>query len=304
MDEIRRAVLRGIALNRTPGFHFAGNFLGMELLEAGSRTRVAMAPAPHNVDRGGIVPMVAVAMAADIALAASIRAQLEPAARLATVSMHVQFDGHVPRGTLEARGEFAGFVEGAAARQGVARVTLEAGGRAFGFGHGAFMALDAPAGMTMHPVQERRSHEVALPQEGELDAAERAILERATRLLAEPSERSFVARFLGADHAGQTESGAHCRMENGIHVGNRVGHAQGGVLLAFAADAAAVSLGPQWQLAAIAAAFVGPGEGPALEAAAQVVHRGRWTAATRAGVTMPGGRKVLEVAATHTRRGE
>ena len=304
MDEIRRAVLRGIALNRTPGFHFAGNFLGMELLDVGRRTRVAMAPAAHNVDRGGRVPLVAVAMAADIALAASIRAQIEPAARLATVSMHLQLDGHAPQGTLEARGDFGGFVEGAASRQGIARVTLEAGGHAFGFGHGAFMALDPPPGRTMHPVQERRSHEVALPREQDLDADEAAIVERATRLLASPSERSFVSRFLGADHAAQTESGAHCRMENGIHVGNRVGHAQGGVLFAFAAEAAAVSLGPEWQLASIAAAFVGPGEGPALEAAAQVVHRGRWTAVTRVEVTMPGGRKVLDVAATHARRRE
>lgn len=304
MDEIRNAVLRGIALNRAPGFHFAGNFLGMELLEAGSRTHVAMAPAPHNVDRGGIVPMVAVAMAADIALAASIRAQLEPASRLATVSMHLQLDGNAPRGTLEARGEFAGFVEGAASRQGVARVTLEAGGKAFGFGHGAFMALDPPPGVTMHPVAPRRSHEVALPREEELDAAERGIVERAERLLAQPSERSFVARFLGADQAAATAGGAECRMENGVHVGNRVGHAQGGVLFAFAAEAAAAALGGQWQLASVGAAFVGPGEGPELEARASVVHRGRWTAVTRVEVAMPGGRRVLEIAATHARRKE
>ena len=304
MDEIRAAVLRGIALNRTPGFHFAGNFLGMELLEAGRRTHVAMAPAAHNVDRGGTVPMAAIAMAADIALAASVRAQLQPASRLATVSMHLQLDGNVPRGTLEARGEFAGFVEGAASRQGVARVTLEAGGRPFGFGHGAFMALQPPPGMTMHPVQPHRARDVALPREDELDAAERAILERADRLLAHPSDGSFVSRFLGADHAAQTANGADCRMENGVHVGNRVGHAQGGILVAFAAQAASASLGPHWQLVSIAAAFVSPGEGPVLEAAASVVHRGRWTGVTHVDVAGPGGRRVLDAAATHARRKE
>jgi acyl-coenzyme A thioesterase PaaI-like protein len=93
MDEIRSRVLRGIALNRTPGFHFAGNFLGVGLLEVGEKTRVAIEPGPHCVEEDGQVHLAAVFMAADIALAASIRSQLAPSTRLATVSMHMQLNG-------------------------------------------------------------------------------------------------------------------------------------------------------------------------------------------------------------------
>src|SRR5512132_1858071 len=104
MDEIRSRVLRGIGLNRTPGFHFAGNFLGIELLEVGDRTRVAMEAGAHAAERDGQVHMAPVFMAADIALAASIRAQLSPATRLATVSMQLQVNGSPMTGSIEARG--------------------------------------------------------------------------------------------------------------------------------------------------------------------------------------------------------
>ena len=100
-DDIRRRVLEGIALNRTPGFHFAGNFLAIELAEVGSRTRVAMQPGPHSMEHDGQSHVAAVFMVADIALAASIRAQLSPATRLATVSMHVQLNG-APRNYINA----------------------------------------------------------------------------------------------------------------------------------------------------------------------------------------------------------
>src|SRR4051812_24304876 len=109
-DDIRPRVLRGIASNRTPGFHFAGNFLGIELLEVGAITRVAMPSGAHVTESDGQVHAAAVFMVADIALAASIRAQLAPATRLATVAMQLQMNGAPMRGAIEARGEFSGFV--------------------------------------------------------------------------------------------------------------------------------------------------------------------------------------------------
>src|SRR5258708_21573807 len=131
-DDIRTRVLRGIALNRTPGFHFAGNFLGIDLAELGERTRVVMEAGPHTVGRDGQAHVATVFMAADIALAASIRSQLPPATRLATVSMHLQMNGAPLAGVIEARGEFHGFVADTASRQGLARVAIAAGGREAG----------------------------------------------------------------------------------------------------------------------------------------------------------------------------
>jgi acyl-coenzyme A thioesterase PaaI-like protein len=301
MDPIRARVLRGIALNRTPGFHFAGNFLGIELLDVGVRTRVAIEPGPHSLDEDGQMHVAAVFMAADIALAASIRAQLAPSTRLATVSMHMQLNGAPLAGAIEARGEFAGFAAKGVARQGLSRVVLFAGGREAGFGHGAFMALDPPPGVTMFPVQPSRDQEVEVPAETSLDDAEREILRRADAALA-GREASFIARFLGIVPRNFT-GGASCSMQNGTHVGNRVGHAQGGILMGLAARTATAALGPDWMLASIAASFVGPGEGEALEAKASVVHLGRWTAVVRTEV-VSGGRRILDVSTTHARRAE
>jgi uncharacterized protein (TIGR00369 family) len=300
-DPIRRRVLRGIALNRTPGFHFAGNFLGIELLEVGVRTRVAMPAGPHAIESDGQVHAATVFMVADIALAASIRAQLAPATRLATVGMHVQMNGAPIRGAIEARGEFSGFVAGAASRLGLSRVTIAAGGIEVGFGHGTFMALDPPPGMTMHPVQPSRAGEVELPDEESLDDAERAILARADAAAA--CEGGFLSRFLGIV-PGKTDRGASCRMENGAHVGNRVGHAQGGILMGLAASTAGAALGAQWSLSAIAASFTSPGEAGALEATASVIHRGRWTGVVRTEVIGSDGRRVLEVTTNHARAPE
>lgn len=303
MDEIRRRVLRGIALNRTPGFHFAGNFLGIELVEVGEKTRVAMEAGAHAVERDGQVHVAPVFMSADIALAASIRSQLAPSTRLATVSLQLQMNGAPMAGPIEACGAFEGFTTGAAARLGLARVTMTAGRRPIGFGHGAFMALDPPPGMSMHPVAPSRRHDVELPGEASLDESEREILRRADAALAASGESSFIARFLGIVPR-KTGDGASCPMDNGAHVGNRVGHAQGGILMGLAAATASEGLGPEWMLASIAASFVSPGEGAALEARSSVAHRGRWTAVARTEVIGPGGRRVLEVVTNHARRAE
>ncbi|HUQ28405.1 MAG TPA: acyl-CoA thioesterase domain-containing protein [Usitatibacter sp.] len=302
MEDIRSRVLRGIALNRTPGFHFSGNFLAIELAEVGERTRVVMEAGPHATGADEQVHIGPVLMVADIALAASIRARLSPATRLATVSMHVQMNGRPMRGTIEARSQFCGFAEGAASTLGLSRVAILAGGEEAGFGHGTFMALDPPPGVTMHPVQTTRVREVDLPAEESLDESERGILKRAEAALA-GGDGSFISRFLGISPR-KTDGGASCRMENGAHVGNRVGHAQGGILMGLAAATAGAALGAQWPLASIAASFTSPGEGDVLEASAAVVHRGRWTAVVRVEVTAPQGRRVLEATTTHARRTE
>jgi len=301
-DDIRRRVLSGIALNRTPGFHFAGNFLGIEIPEVGARTRVVMEPGAHGVEANGQAHIATVFMVADIALASCIRAQLDPSRRLATVSMHLQMNGAPLTGTIEAVSDFAGFAAGGVAKQGLSRVTIRAGGVEAGFGHGAFMALEPPPGLTMFPLQPTRIPEVALPDEPSLSDSEREILRQADAALA-PGEGSFISRFLGIAPR-KTAAGASCELQNGLHVGNRVGHAQGGILMGLAARTASVAVGPGWTLASITAAFVSPGEGDSLEATASVIHRGRWTAAARTQVSVPGARRVLEVVTTHARREE
>src|SRR5258706_11595247 len=113
-DSSRARVLAGIARNRIPGFHFAGNFLGVsyDRVEA-QATRVSLEPGPHCVDRHGETSIGAIAMLADIALAASVRAALDSMmTRLATVSMHMHFTGAPLGGRAQRVGAIPGFIEG------------------------------------------------------------------------------------------------------------------------------------------------------------------------------------------------
>ena len=121
----------------------------------------------------------------------------------------------------------------------------------------------------------------------ELDREEKAILARADAALA--SRGNFIETFWGG--AGSCE--------NGLHAGNRVGHAQGGILVGMAAANAAAALTGSWQLSGLTALYISPGEGRTLRAGSTVVHEGRLTAVVRTRVTGRNRRRVLEVVTTH-----
>ena len=320
-DSIRDRVLRGLAASRIPGFHYAGSFLGVSFEDTSQDSRIRLEGGPHCVDSQGQVSVGAVEKAIrrsldalkqpstiavgiiDIALAVSIRAALaSDRARLATVSMHLQFTGAPLHGPLEARGAFEGFIEGTAARQGLARVALDANGQHACFGTGAFMTLEPPPGVTMHPVVLERHRDEAPLAAKDLTAPEAAILAHAEESLERASDKlAFIDAYWGYE-PHRTQAGASCTMKNGPHVGNRVGHAQGGLLVGLAARTAMAALPATWSLTSATACFVSPGEGESLHAMAKIIHHGRETAVARTEVTSSGGRKVLQVMTTHARR--
>jgi acyl-coenzyme A thioesterase PaaI-like protein len=287
-DTIRRRVLRGLALNRTPGLHFPGNFLDVSFDRVSRRgVRLSLDPGPWCADAAGEVDLSALAMLADLALGASVRAQLSREARIATVSFALQFTGAPRRGRLHARAEFQGFFERSAGRLGLSRVSVQGDAGQVCYGTGSFMALLPPKGMTMHPVPLRKRGSASPPllTEFQLEESEREILERAEESL---RKRNFIESFWGGPV-----------LVNGLHAGNRVGHAQGGILIAMAAKSAAATLGGDWRLGAVTALYISPGEGRTLRARSTVVHQGRLTAVVNTFVTGKNGRRVLEVLTTH-----
>jgi acyl-coenzyme A thioesterase PaaI-like protein len=303
---IRSQVLRGLALNRAPGFHFAGNFLDVSFDRVSREASLlSLAPGPHCVDAGGEVDLGSLAMLADLALAATVRANLERAQRLGTVSMSLELTG-VPRvGRLEAAGEFHGFFREGAGRLGQARVVVTGPAGEVAFGSGSFMALRPPTGVTMHPAPNRRRDDPPPPTlaEGALERDERRILRQADAALAAVAAGggSFLDRFWGyAPH--RVATGAAATMKNGPHIGNRVGHVQGGIQLGLAAATASAALPPSWALTGIAGWFISPGEGAALRARSEIVHHGRLTAVIRTRITGRERRRVLEVVTTHACR--
>ena len=244
-------------------------------------------------------------MLADLALAATVRANLERAKRLATVSMNLELTG-VPRaGRLEAAGEFHDFFREGSGRLGQARVVVASAAGEVAFGSGSFMALRPPAGVTMHPAPNRRRDDPPPPPiaADALARDERRILRHADAVLAAVGAEggSFVERFWGyAPH--RTATGAAAAMKSGPHIGNRVGHAQGGIQVGLAAVTAAAALPANWALTGISAWFISPGEGTVLRARSEIVHHGRLTAVIRTRITGRERRRVLEAVTTHACR--
>lgn len=291
-ERIRRRVLRAISLNRTPGYHFPGNFIDLSFDRVESAdTRVSYETEEHDIG--------SLAVAADFALGTAIRADLDPATRLATVSMTLELARELRAGIVTAASRCHGFIDN---RIGRSRVSVEDGGGEIGYGSGAFMVLEPPPGVTLHPVPHRRRGDAEPPMLAEADLTPEELgilrhadeaLERATR-----TGQPFLGHFWGFLPQAQP-GGASCVMPNGPHVGNRVGYVQGGVLLGLAAATASAALPETWMLSAVAATFISPGQGRALQAQASVVHQGRRLAVIRTEVTGSRGARVLEVLSTH-----
>jgi len=278
---------------RIPGFHFSGHFLGVafgDVSPAAARVSLEIDASTNHVG--------ALAFLADIALSASIRATIDESARLATVQLHLQLTGEPFIGHVEAVGEFQSNLVGATARQGLSRATLHCEGKTVAFATGAFMMLEPPPGVTMHPVRQDRADAEKL-QLKDLTPHERAILRAAQKAeAAADADATFIERFWGYE-AKRTATGATCTMKNGGQVGNRVGHVQGGILIGLAAATSSKALPDGWQLSAIDTAFVGPGEGAALKARSKVTHLGRKTAVVHTEVFAASRRRVLDVVSTH-----
>jgi len=292
-------VLRGIALNRQPGFHFPGNFLDVSFDRVGrDASHLSVDAGPWCAEADGQVDLGSLLMLADLALAACIRAQLRRETRLATVSMNLHFTGAPRGGRLKATGLFQGFFRHGAGRLGMSRVSVAGGAGLVCYGSGTFMVLDPPQSVTMHPVplRTRRSPDPSRLTEEDLEKKESDILQRADAALA--GGGSFIQRFWGF-HPHRTGAGAEATLHNGPHIGNRVGHAQGGILCALAAATAGAALPAHWRLSGISAWFTSPGEGPLLRARSKLIHHGRLTAVARTRIGGRNRRRVLEVVTTH-----
>jgi acyl-coenzyme A thioesterase PaaI-like protein len=147
----------------------------------------------------------------------------------------------------------------------------------------------------------RRRGEATAPALAETKLArdERLVLARAEATL--DVGGPFIRRFWGFEpHA--IAGGASCTVKNGPHIGNRVGHVQGGVLIGFAAATAVAALPATWALISISAWYISPGEGRALRAKSKVIHHGRLVSVVQTRITGKSNRRVLEVMTTHAHR--
>ncbi|MDO9024078.1 hypothetical protein [Zwartia sp.] len=297
---------RAIALNRTPGYHFNGNFFDFVYDQASpAQSVVHIDPEPQNIDREHSVHLILLAVLADMGLATGIRFGLDNRTRLATVSLSLQLTGAKGAGRVIATSDTQGHLVGAKGNQGVSLTRIMSGDTLLATGSGAFMILPVPNGASLPPVPW--VHQPA-PVDPPLDMQsltedEQWILERvkATIQHCASTGDDFVAQFLNF-HPYQQERGAYCEVLNGPHIANRVGHVQGGVILALGMVTANAALGHEWMLSAVTATYISPGEGEAIHAQSKIVHQGRMTAVVQTSIYNKTGRQALEVLSTHARR--
>lgn len=303
--QIRARVLRAIAGNRNPGLHFPGYFLDIDWRKvAGDSVRVAIAGGPHCQDADGTVNIAALAILADTAFGTTARLGLAPGARLATIHMQIQFTGAPATGELSAEGRLLGFTEETALRQALSSAVLSANGRTVCHASGEFVALDAPPGVTLAPLpwQHAEPPPIVPVAERDLQAHERAILAACDAALAKASpHHSFVQHFWGGVPR-RTAAGAANRVAIGPHIGNRVGHVQGGILLGIAATNACAAAPAAMMLSNVSACYISPGRGKALAVKSRVVHAGRSIAVVRTEIKTAAGERVLEAVSHHVAR--
>ncbi len=296
-------VLKGLALNRRPGWHFPGNFLELSFDEVGAEgARLSLNPGPHCIDADGQTNRGAVGLLADIALSAAIREHAGFAVRMATVSMTLQFTAAPRVGRLEARGGFDGFHQGASGRQGLARAEVYTDGQLLCTVSGSFMVLDRTEGLQQMPLWRNGAAEdppmPALTAD-ELTDDEQAVYQRACEAMA-PGPAGFIERFWLAQPE-RREGGASCDYVNGPHIGNRVGHTQGGIVIALAMHTADAALGAGWRLVGLSSWYVRPGTGPVLHAQADILHQGGFTAVVQIRLLDAAGATVLMAMSNHSR---
>jgi len=299
---IRAQVLRGIAGNRIPGLHFAGYFLDMALPRInGASVAMSVPHAPHTRDANGLLDLTALCLLADSALATATRSQVADGARLATLHLQMQFTGLPANGDAHAIAQPLGAFAGTAVPQLLAGATLTTDSGIICHASAEFAALDPPPGVELAPLPWQYAtppQPVALTEK-ELTSDERPIFRAClTALNRAAVQPAFIQHFWGGLPL-RTRDGARTRFAVGPHLGNRVGHVQGGISVGIAARCACVAAPAHMLLSNISACYISPGRGKTLAVKSRVVHAGKTIAVVRTEVKTDSGVRVLDVVTHH-----
>ena len=311
---IRRAVLHGLARDRTPGWSFTGHFQHLQwpVIGTGSMT-VTMPVAPHCEDARGQIDLTALLVLFDAALASPVRLSVTPGSRLATTHINVQFNGAAAARDARVEAQSLSATQAGAMRQLLAHGSLFSGDKMVLTGNGAFVQIAPPADVReMAPLPWQRQSHVDPPPltPDQLDEREAAVLAACDAALAacagpgagadngRAGSASFLQHFWGILPI-RTAEGAECLVKTGPQLANRVGHVQGGISMGLAAHTAMCAVPDHPVLSNLSAWFTGPGRGPALLARSWPVHQGRNFAVVRTEVTGENGARVLEATSAH-----
>ena len=274
-----RRVLQALAAYRTPGWMFAGHYLDLVYTQVDkAATVVEMQVGEHCAAADGRISPAALSILADVALAAAVRSAFGPSARVATLTIRLSFAALPTHGVLRAVARLQQIPGSGTMQTAVASVDIHAEDASVCCsGAASFAVLENRLGSADHPMP-RSSTLAAAPvlSAHELDDTEQAVWERALQAGQQPGRGSFIEQFWGLlPEPASTPGQARCRVQSGLHVGNRSGHVQGGVMLGVAAATCAAAMPANWQLLDLSAQFLEPGIGPHIDATATALRSGR-----------------------------
>ncbi len=302
IDFIRRHVLRSISSNRAPGMHFAGYFLGFKPKRfEKDGVEFTVEAAPHCTNADGIVHRAAMLFSADMALAAANRVFIDPNVRTATLMLRVEFTGEPARGALHISGRGNGFSPHTALPESVAAGRIVCNGREVMRMSGTWVSPPAPKGMVMQGLPwEGGPDGAVLPllKKSELEPAEKDVIRRVEKALRVAGNGDLLTS-LWNPVVKRTPTGAAGKLPVGMHVGNRVGHVQGGLSINTALVTAQAAVPEHPILTGASAWYISPGQGKAVTARATILQSGRNIAVVRTELFNAGRKLVLEVVSNH-----
>jgi acyl-coenzyme A thioesterase PaaI-like protein len=300
-DDVRQRALSALARNRVPGYNFAGQFLDLQCRRYGTGgVAFDLSAGPHCADAEGTMAPAAVLFFADMVLAAAIRAYVDPRARTATLMLRLDYTGAPARGTLTAEGRSDGFSSRTALPQAMASGSVLASGVEVVRMSGNWASPPTPDGRTLYPLpwESKESPQYPEVSRAELDPMEKAVMRRVERALRAAGPEGFL-HHLWSPAVRPAPGGAASRMPLGMHMGNRVGHVQGGLTMHVALATAVAAVPQHPMLTGASAWYISPGQGKVLTARSTLLQCGRNVAVVRTGVFATGRKLVLEVISNH-----
>lgn len=261
------------------GGHFVGHMLGLHTVDRASaqRSGLGLAPLVEMPLAGAILP---IAVLADLAPAAALRAGVDLGPLTATASMSLAWRAasDVTPPVVRARAEMIGAVAG----WGSGRCALEApNGRVVAVGQATYALVRQTTGGVSPPPWESRTR---LP--ARMDALDRPawVADAANQLIAGMEHSAVLAGWdtiAGLDHSSwrATADGEFTiTLENGPMQRNRAGNVQGGVLYAAAGVAAGwAAVGGPCECPAIMSGtlyYMRPGAAPLLQVCCRRLRTG------------------------------
>jgi acyl-coenzyme A thioesterase PaaI-like protein len=296
-------VAHALAITRETRLAFPSVFMGIQGRQTGDDTAVLMLKDdPIFRDGRGEVDWCALCAAVDAVLGAPSDMKTDARVRPATAHIELQMTGAATKGDLVVEARFVGFSEGSSVRQSLVSATIKSGDTLIGYTSAASVVLDVPEDRTRAAwpwLPERYVLEDPNPM---FDANEhRALQACETAVAAATDVHPFIEHFwCGIPESN--EGKAHLRLQVAPHLGNRIGHIQGGLLLGTALKAANAAAPADKRLSNISAYFVRPGVDPVLEVHSQVVQQGRRLALVRTRIVNDSGKLVLETTSQHVLR--